>query len=111
MGIAASTLRVMIRGYQLFLSPFYAGSCRYLPSCSQYAMEAVETHGAVRGGWLALRRLLRCRPWGGDGYDPVPGAEAAAGHCCGTVRPGSWLARRLGRRAPAFSSMRRVSNS
>ncbi len=72
MGIAASILRVTIRGYQLFLSPLCTGSCRYLPSCSHYAMEAVETHGAGRGGWLALRRFLRCHPWGGDGYDPVP---------------------------------------
>jgi len=72
MGIAASTLRGMIRCYQLFLAHFSAGSCRYLPSCSDYAMEAVAVHGALRGGWLGLRRILRCHPWGGDGYDPVP---------------------------------------
>lgn len=61
-----------IRGYQLLFSPFYAGSCRYLPSCSAYASEAVERHGVVRGGALALRRLARCHPFGGHGHDPVP---------------------------------------
>ncbi len=47
-------------------------SCRYLPSCSAYAIETVERHGAIRGGWLAVKRLLRCHPWGGSGFDPVP---------------------------------------
>ena len=63
MGVAASTLRGMIRFYQLCLSHFFTGSCRYLPSCSEYAMEAVSEHGALRGGWLGLRRILRCHPW------------------------------------------------
>lgn len=72
MGIAASALRGIIRIYQLCLSPFCAGSCRYLPSCSEYAREAIAVHGALRGGWLGLQRILRCHPWGGDGYDPVP---------------------------------------
>lgn len=72
MGIAASALRGVIRFYQLCLSPLCAGSCRYLPSCSDYAREAIAVHGAIRGGWLGLRRLLRCHPWGGEGYDPVP---------------------------------------
>ena len=82
MGIAASIMRVLIRCYQLTLASFCMGSCRFLPSCSHYAMEAVEVHGAWKGGWLALRRLLRCHPWGSDGYDPVP--PAAATHaCCG----------------------------
>jgi len=76
MGVAASILRGMIRFYQLCLAHFFAGSCRYAPTCSEYAMEAVAAHGALRGGWLALRRILRCHPWGGEGYDPVPG-------CCG----------------------------
>jgi putative membrane protein insertion efficiency factor len=75
MGIVAKTLRGAIRLYQLFLSHFSAGSCRYLPSCSEYAMEAVEIHGAVRGGWLGFVRILRCNPWGGAGYDPVPPAD------------------------------------
>jgi putative membrane protein insertion efficiency factor len=50
-------------------------SCRYLPTCSDYAIQAVQTHGAIKGGWLAAKRLLRCHPWGGSGYDPVPCAH------------------------------------
>lgn len=53
-------------------------SCRYVPTCSTYAREAIGHHGAVKGGWFALRRLLRCHPWGGHGYDPVPGEEKTA---------------------------------
>jgi putative membrane protein insertion efficiency factor len=82
MGIAASTLRGLIRFYQLCLSHFSTGSCRYLPSCSDYAMEAVTVHGALRGGWLGLCRILRCHPWGGDGYDPVPVPRHGACGCC-----------------------------
>ncbi|MFQ5774038.1 MAG: membrane protein insertion efficiency factor YidD [Kiloniellaceae bacterium] len=76
----------VIRAYQLFLSPVLPMSCRYWPSCSHYAGEAVARHGALRGGWLALARIARCNPWGGAGYDPVPdrvslyaGFVAAAG--------------------------------
>jgi len=65
-------LRGLIRGYQLLISPVLGPSCRYLPSCSDYAAEAIERHGALAGMWLALRRLARCHPWGGSGYDPVP---------------------------------------
>jgi putative membrane protein insertion efficiency factor len=54
------------------ISPFLAPSCRYFPSCSAYACEALEHHGAIAGGWLALKRVARCHPWGGMGYDPVP---------------------------------------
>lgn len=62
----------LIRGYQVLFSPMFAGSCRYVPSCSTYAAEAVQRFGAVRGSALALRRLMRCHPFGGHGYDPVP---------------------------------------
>ena len=62
----------LIRIYQYGLSPLLPRSCRFAPSCSEYAAEAIELHGIGRGGWLALRRLLRCHPWGGSGYDPVP---------------------------------------
>lgn len=71
----------LVRGYQIFLSPvlhFLAGplaGCRFQPTCSQYFIDAVQTHGSLRGTWLGLRRILRCNPWGGQGYDPVPGCE------------------------------------
>lgn len=62
----------LVRGYQLTLSPLLPPSCRFVPSCSAYALEALERHGARRGGWLALRRLARCHPFRPGGYDPVP---------------------------------------
>lgn len=61
-----------IRGYQVIIRPSLTGSCRYLPTCSEYAAESIATHGVLRGGWLGLRRLLRCHPLGGSGLDPVP---------------------------------------
>jgi uncharacterized protein len=61
-----------IRAYQLLLAPILPPSCRYYPSCSHYAAEAIARHGPWRGTLLAAARLLRCHPWGGDGYDPVP---------------------------------------
>jgi putative membrane protein insertion efficiency factor len=60
------------RGWQLGPSKVLPPSCRYQPSCSAYAITAVERYGAARGGWMALKRILRCNPWGGQGYDPVP---------------------------------------
>jgi putative membrane protein insertion efficiency factor len=66
----------LIRLYQWTVSPLFPPSCRYAPSCSQYAAEAVTRYGALRGGWLALRRILRCHPWGGAGLDPVPDLPA-----------------------------------
>ncbi len=62
----------LIRFYQLAISPWTPPSCRYTPTCSRYGLEAVERHGALKGGWLAVRRILRCHPWGGYGFDPVP---------------------------------------
>ena len=65
-------LLVLIGIYRVVLSPLLGPRCRYLPSCSEYAADALRMHGLWRGGWLALRRLLRCHPWGGSGCDPVP---------------------------------------
>ncbi len=71
-GATALILRLLVRGYQLLLAPILPPSCRYYPSCSHYAAEALERHGAWAGTALAIGRLLRCHPWGGDGIDPVP---------------------------------------
>jgi len=68
-------LRLLIRGYQLLVSPLLGPRCRFHPSCSQYAIEALGQHGSLRGGWLALRRLSRCHPWHAGGYDPVPAGQ------------------------------------
>ena len=62
----------LIRFYKICISPYLGSHCRYTPTCSQYAYEAISKYGILKGGWLALRRLLRCHPWGGSGYDPVP---------------------------------------
>ena len=65
-------LALLIRGYQRLLSPLLPPSCRFYPSCSQYALEAVNRHGALKGSWLAARRLARCHPFNAGGFDPVP---------------------------------------
>lgn len=75
----------LIRAYRLFLSPVLPMSCRYEPSCSHYACDAIARHGAIRGTWLAAARIVRCHPWGGAGYDPVPERV--------TLRP-AWTVRR-----------------
>jgi putative membrane protein insertion efficiency factor len=64
-----------VRCYRLLASPWVGQGCRFQPTCSAYALEALERHGALRGGWLALRRILRCHPWGGSGIDNVPERE------------------------------------
>jgi putative membrane protein insertion efficiency factor len=79
-----SMTRVMIwalKGYKLALSPWFGAACRYHPTCSAYAEEAIRLHGPLRGVWLGTRRIARCHPWGGSGYDPVP-VPASATHIC-----------------------------
>jgi putative membrane protein insertion efficiency factor len=65
-----------LRFYKAQISPQLPPACRYTPTCSEYAMEAVDRHGVIRGGWLAVRRLVSCNPWSHGGYDPVPQAKA-----------------------------------
>jgi putative membrane protein insertion efficiency factor len=74
--VAAAVLVALIRGYQLLVRPLCPPSCRFAPSCSEYAREAVERHGATRGGLLALRRVARCHPWHPGGWDPVPAGKS-----------------------------------
>lgn len=70
--IIRQILILPIRFYQRFISPLTPPSCRFTPTCSQYAVEAIEKHGPIKGLYLAIKRILRCNPWGGYGYDPVP---------------------------------------
>ena len=72
MGIYESSVRWGHRAYKLTLSPLIGNQCRFMPTCSDYGRDALLDHGPVRGGYLTLRRLCRCNPWGGSGYDPVP---------------------------------------
>jgi putative membrane protein insertion efficiency factor len=68
----ARILVALIRAYRYLLSPWWGTHCRFTPTCSEYAMEAIHRHGALGGSWLACRRILRCHPWHGGGFDPVP---------------------------------------
>ena len=70
--VATWPLIALVRFYQYFISPLTPPSCRYTPTCSQYALEALRKYGLLKGLWLTLKRLARCHPWGGSGYDPVP---------------------------------------
>ena len=66
---------LLVRGYQKIISPIFPSTCRYQPTCSHYTIEALKIHGLFRGGWLAIKRIFSCHPWGGSGYDPVPKKE------------------------------------
>lgn len=79
----SQVLRGVIRLYQVTISPYMPMNCRYQPSCSSYARQALEHHGPVTGSWLALRRISRCHPWGGHGYDPIPEIRTSS------ARPGA----------------------
>ena len=70
--LLAKLMLALIAFYRTFISPLTPPACRYTPTCSQYAQEAIRKYGPFRGGWLALKRILRCHPFGGSGYDPVP---------------------------------------
>lgn len=74
MNPVTAVAHILIRAYQWCISPLMVPRCRYLPTCSDYAEQALAEHGPIAGGWLALRRICRCHPWGGSGYDPVPEA-------------------------------------
>lgn len=80
MNPAATTLALAIKAYRYALSPLLGQACRFTPSCSVYALEAIQRHGAARGAWLSARRLVHCHPWGGSGYDPVPDCACKAPH-------------------------------
>lgn len=90
----------LLRLYRAVVSPMYGPTCRFYPSCSEYALVAVERHGVLRGGWLATRRLLRCHPWNPGGVDPVPPREGCAHPATTSETPDS---------TPAPSSLRRVA--
>ena len=90
----AHAMRALVIGYRYSLSALLGRQCRFAPTCSEYAIEAIERHGAIAGGWLALRRIARCHPWGGSGYDPVPetltehaGGPGRDARCGGAARP------------------------
>ncbi|MEO0370642.1 MAG: membrane protein insertion efficiency factor YidD [Pseudomonadota bacterium] len=72
MSLLARIFSWPVKAYRLIGSPWVGHNCRYHPTCSAYALEALEKHGAFKGGWLTLKRIGRCNPWGGQGYDPVP---------------------------------------
>lgn len=70
--ILAVPFILLIKVYQLFISPLFPSSCRYTPTCSHYTVEALKKYGVIKGSWLGIKRISRCHPWGGSGYDPVP---------------------------------------
>jgi uncharacterized protein len=70
--ILAIPFIILIKIYQLLISPLFPSSCRYTPTCSNYTLEALNKYGVLKGSWLGIKRILRCHPWGGSGYDPVP---------------------------------------
>jgi putative membrane protein insertion efficiency factor len=75
-------LTLLLRFYQLAISPMLGPRCRFYPSCSNYALEAIRLHGAARGGWLAARRVCRCHPWNPGGFDPVPAKNSSTACGC-----------------------------
>ena len=70
--VATFPLLLLIRGYQLIISPLLGSNCRFMPTCSEYAMESLRSHGLIKGIYLTIKRIGKCHPWGGHGYDPIP---------------------------------------
>ena len=75
MKLVSGLLKLPIYGYRLLISPWLGRNCRFAPTCSEYALEALDKHGPIKGSWLAIRRITKCHPGGGEGYDPVPEPE------------------------------------
>lgn len=93
--VARLVLRLPILAYRYGLSPFLPNACRHLPTCSEYAEEAVGRNGAWKGGWLAFSRICRCHPWGSHGFDPVPDLSAAQHPWWAPWRYGRWTGRHI----------------
>lgn len=74
--VATFPLLILIRGYQLIISPLLGSNCRFMPTCSEYAMESLKSHGLIKGSYLTIKRIGKCHPWGGHGYDPIPTKKA-----------------------------------
>ncbi len=70
--LLAYPFMILIRGYQMFVSPMLPSTCRFIPTCSEYSLQALRKYGILKGGWLSIKRVARCHPWGGHGHDPVP---------------------------------------
>ncbi|MEW5964696.1 MAG: membrane protein insertion efficiency factor YidD [Pseudomonadota bacterium] len=96
-GLAAALLKAPVHLYRWTIKPWIGLECRHLPTCSEYALEAIDTNGAWRGFWLMLSRIARCNPWGSAGYDPVPDIRAER-HPLAPWRYGRWTGRHIARR-------------
>ncbi len=70
--VATFPLLILIRGYQLIISPLLGSNCRFMPTCSEYAMESLRSYGLIKGSYFTIKRIGKCHPWGGHGYDPIP---------------------------------------
>jgi len=106
-GLARAVAKLPIHFYRYVISPMIGPRCRHLPTCSQYALEAIDSNGAWKGGWLTLSRLVRCHPWGTDGFDPVPDLRGES-HPFAPWRYGRWTRRQVDRGGGDLSQKTRV---